>query len=89
MQCALKRYSITEEDVKFRFNEILKVNVFQDPLILVRNYMRRSISIENISFSRNCDIKITNSKMSQYAISMIKDRMRVSEETVYTILQNL
>ena len=38
---------------------MFKVDVFQDPL-LKRNYMRGSISIENISFSRNCDIKITN-----------------------------
>ena len=27
----LKRYSITEEDVKIRFSEIFEVNVFQDP----------------------------------------------------------
>ena len=54
-------YSITEEDVKIRFGEILKVNVFSRPL-LERNYMRGSISIENILFSRNCDIKITNAK---------------------------
>ena len=27
----LQKYSITEEDVKNRFSEILKVNVFQDP----------------------------------------------------------
>ena len=50
-----KRYSITEEDVKICFSEML----FKT---LERNYMRGSISIENISFSRNCDIKITNAK---------------------------
>ena len=27
------KYSITEEDVKIRFSEILKVNVFQDPYV--------------------------------------------------------
>ena len=30
--------------------------------LLERNYMCGSISIENISFSRNCDIKTTNAK---------------------------
>ena len=46
---------------KFVLVKILKVNVFSRPL-LERNYMRGSISIENILFSRNCDIKITNAK---------------------------
>ena len=27
------KFSITEEDVKIRFSEILKVNVFQDPYV--------------------------------------------------------
>ena len=51
-------YSITEEDVNIRFSRILKVNVFSRP---EQNYMDESISIENISFSRNCDIKSTKS----------------------------
>ena len=33
-----------------------------EPTQLERNSMRGSISIENISFSRNCDIKTTNVK---------------------------
>ena len=37
---------------------IKKINDFQRPL-LERNYMHGSISIETISFSRNCDIKTT------------------------------
>ena len=47
-------YSITEEDVNIRFSRILKGNVFSRP---EQNYMHGSISIENISFSRNCYIK--------------------------------
>ena len=54
-------YSFTEEDVKICFSEILKVNIIQDPY-LNENFMHGSISIENISFSRNCYIKITNAK---------------------------
>ena len=53
-----KRYSITEEDVKIHFSEILKVNVFSRPL-LERNYKHGSILKENKLFSRNCDIKAT------------------------------
>ena len=49
-------YSIAEEGVKIRFSEILKVNVFSRSLF-ERNYMHGSISIESISFSRNCGIK--------------------------------
>ena len=56
-----QRYSITEKDVKIIFSEILKVNVFTRPL-LESNCMHGSISIENISFSRKCDIKTTNAK---------------------------
>ena len=40
---------------KNRFTEML----FQDHLILDQNYMHRSNSIENASFSTNCDIKTT------------------------------
>ena len=36
----------------------LKINVFSRPL-LDQNYMYGSISIKNISFSKNCDIKTT------------------------------
>ena len=31
--CSCSQYSITEEDVKIRFIEILKVSVFQDPYL--------------------------------------------------------
>ena len=40
-------YSITEEDAKIRFSEIIKVNVFSRPL-LEPNYMNASTLIENI-----------------------------------------
>ena len=60
----IKRYSFTEEDVKICFSEILKVNVFSRPL-LERNYMQGLISIGNISFSRNCNIKKINGRASQ------------------------
>ena len=43
---------------KIHFSEILKVNVFSRPLV-EQHYMYISISIENISFSRNCDIITT------------------------------
>ena len=52
---ALKGILSQEEDVKIRLSEILKVNVLSRPLP-ERNYMHRCISIENMSFSRNCDI---------------------------------
>ena len=52
----IQRY--TEEDVNICFSEILKVNVFSRPLF-EQNYMHESILIENILFSRNCDIRIT------------------------------
>ena len=54
-------YSTIEEDVKFCFGEILKVKVFSRPF-LERNYVHRSISIENILFSWTCDIKTTKCK---------------------------
>ena len=47
-----------KKDVKIRYSEHLKVNVFKGSF-LEQNYLNESISIENISFSRNCDIKIT------------------------------
>ena len=54
----VKGYSITGENVKIRCCEILKVNLFSRPS-LERNCMHESVLIENISFSRNFDIKIT------------------------------
>ena len=52
----LSKKLITKEDVKICFSEIFIVNVFSRAF-LARNYMHGSTSIENISFSRNCDIK--------------------------------
>ena len=52
-------YSITGEDVKVRLSEIIKVNVFSTPL-LEQKYIQGSISIENISFYRNCDNETTS-----------------------------
>ena len=43
---------------------------FSRPLF-ERNYMHGSISIENISFSRNCDIKITNAKSTTDASTWV------------------
>ena len=51
-------HSITEENVNIRFSEILNVSVFSRRL-LEGNCMHGFISIENISFLRNCDIKTT------------------------------
>ena len=47
--------------VQIRFSEIQKVNVFSRPL-LAQTCIHLSISIENISLSRNCDIKTINAK---------------------------
>ena len=73
----IQRYSITEEGVKICLSEILEVNAFSRPL-LERNYMRRSFSIENISFSRNCDIKTTKAKSvtdaSMWVMFIFKNR---------------
>ena len=55
------RYSIAEDDEKICFSEILKVNVFPRNL-LEQNCMHGSISIEDISFSRNCDIETSNAR---------------------------
>ena len=55
---ALKGTQITEEDVKIRFSEILKVNVFfQNPYfnqITCKDPFRKKTL-----FSRNCDIETT------------------------------
>ena len=61
-------YSITEENVKILLSE--KDNVFSRPL-LERNCMHGLISIENISFSRNCDIKAINAKSVTDASIMV------------------
>ena len=44
--------------VSYHRSEIIKVSVFSRPL-LERSYIHGSISMGNISFSRNCDIKTT------------------------------
>ena len=46
------KHVFTEEYVGIRLSEILKVNIFSRPL-LEQNCMQGSLSIENISFSRN------------------------------------
>ena len=51
----------TKPNQKLFLVNILKVNAFSRPL-LERNCMHGSILIENMSFSRNCDIKTTNVK---------------------------
>ena len=51
--------------------------------------MRGSISIENISFSRNCDIKITNAKSATEAstqvlfISQNSDTLEIAEHSLF------
>ena len=73
---------------KFVFSEILKVGCFSRHL-LERNYMCGSISIENISFSRNCDIKITNAKSVTDAtiwvmfISKNSDTLEIAEHSLF------
>ena len=54
-----------------------------------RNYISGSISIENISFSRNCDIKITNAKSVTDAsiwvmfISKNRDKLGIAEHSLF------
>ena len=77
-------YSITEEDVKNSYSEILKVNVFSRSL-LERNYMHGYITIENILFSRNCDIKttyvksVTDASICVMFISKNSDTLEITE----------
>ena len=55
--------------------------------LLARNYTRGFISIENISFSRNCDIKIPNAKsvtdasISVMFISKNSDKFEIAEHS--------
>ena len=62
--------------------------IFSRPL-LERNNMRRSISIENISFSRNCDMNITNAKSITDAsiwvmfISKNSDTLEIAEHSLF------
>ena len=59
--------------------------------LLERNCVRGSISIENISFSRNCDIKITNAKSVTNAsvwvmlISKNSDTLEMAEHNLFNI----
>ena len=39
--------------------------------LISRNYMHGSISVESISFSRNCDIKVANAKSVTYMYTSI------------------
>ena len=62
--------------------------MFLRPLVERKN-MRGSISIENISFSRNCDIKITNAKIVTDAsiwimcISKDTDTLGIAEHSLF------
>ena len=81
-------YSITDEDVNIRLSEILKVNVFSRPL-LERNYMRGSISIENLLFSRNYGIQTIDAKSVADAsiwviyISKNSDTLGIAEHSLF------
>ena len=67
-----------------------KSQYFSRPL-LERSYMHEFISIENISFSRNCDIKITNAKSITNAsiwvmfISTNSDMLEIVEHSRFKI----
>ena len=75
---------------KIRWSEILKVNVFSRPL-LQRNYIRGSISINIISFSRNCDIKqkmksVTDACIWVMLISINSDTLEIRSIVCLTLI---